>query len=244
MSAGVTTTHDKHPPFTRAELQALRDRAEWIGAQLIDPHAARAHLDLAQAADHMDAIQARAAVRADLKVYDPNADTEVWTEGPGGDATHFAGIEGRAMPASEVRPKPPLGVYPAFLWREDHPNPSAEERAARRQDVRAAIERYKAVGLEPRGDWFDELEALARSEPAVPPHPEGGIDTGRRLGVLRALHRYHDLIVSQNGLPGGLKAIAARLIHSELASVAVKMSPNPVDDVVLEMLRALVPKPA
>jgi len=51
MNAGVTTTHDKYPPFTRAELQAIRDRAGWIGVQLIDPHACRAHLDIAQAAD-------------------------------------------------------------------------------------------------------------------------------------------------------------------------------------------------
>ena len=102
MSADVTTTHDKYPPFTRAELQALRDRAEWIGAQLIDPHAARAHLDLAQSADHMDAILARGEARPALKLYDPNADTELYVPvAPGG----FAGFDA-AVPAPDGEPEP------------------------------------------------------------------------------------------------------------------------------------------
>lgn len=101
MSAGVTTTHDKYPPFTRAELQELRDRAQWIGAQRLDPHAAYAHAELAQAADHLDAILARADAKPDLKLYDPNADTELYeAQSPDGflgfDAAHYDGTAGRA----------------------------------------------------------------------------------------------------------------------------------------------------
>lgn len=259
MDAGVTTTHDKYPPFSRAELQRIRDRAQWIGANLIDGNAAHSHLDLAQAADHLDAILARASAKPDLKLFDPNADTELY-EPPAPAAAHLAGVEGRAFPASEVKPKPPLGAYPTKLWREDHPNPTPADIGLRRAHLLDAIDRYSVPPFTPKPEWFDELKELdaapksftgtvtpdgfALIADAAPPHPEGGIDTGRRAGVLRALHRYHDLILSQSGLPSGLKTAAARLIHSELASIAVKLSPNPVDDVVLELLRALVPKPA
>jgi len=101
MNAGVTTTHDKYPPFTRAELQAIRDRAGWIGVQLIDPHACRAHLDIAQAADHLDAILARAEAKPDLKLYSPDTDTELYeSQSPDGflgfGAAHLDGTEWRA----------------------------------------------------------------------------------------------------------------------------------------------------
>lgn len=207
MSAGVTTTHDKYDPFTRAELQQLRDRAQWVGSQLIDQNAAHSHLDLARAADHLDAILARASAKPDLKLYDPNADTELYEPPAVGG---FAAFDA-AVPA-------PAGAEPPPGWAFTEVGPPVAARSFTSGPIAAPD--------------------------AAPPHPEGGIDTGRRLGVLRALHRYHDLILSVNGIPNGIKAAAARLIHSELATLAVKMSPNPVDDVVLELLRALVPKPA
>lgn len=175
MSAGVTTTHDKYPPFSRAELQAVRDRAEWIGAQLIDPHAARAHLDLAQAADHMDAIYARDRAAPDLKLYDPNADTELYAPPPAPDGFAGGGAavpapEGgpesdearaereaalsappRTMPASEVRPKPPLGAYPRKLWNEQ-----------RREHLLAAVERFQQAQRATPPELFDELRELDR----------------------------------------------------------------------------------
>lgn len=179
MSADVTTTHDKYEPFTRAELQALGDRAEWLGANLIDPHAARAHLDLAQAADHLDAIRARAEAgpalemyddamrrradgKPDLKLYDPNADTDLWAEAD----AHAAGRAQVAAPGPLLQ-KHPLGVYPGFLWWEEHPTPSAAERESRRRDILAAIERHKGTTFEPLAEWFTELELL-KSEDARP----------------------------------------------------------------------------
>lgn len=53
--------------------------------------------------------------------------------------------------------KPPLGVMPAELWAEAHPEPSLTDLVARYHEVADAVARYRAAGLEPPADWLREL---------------------------------------------------------------------------------------
>lgn len=66
-----------------------------------------------------------------------------------------------AEPAFETKPsKPPLGIMPERLWFE-----------ARRDDIYAAINRYREAGYAPPVQWLEELcaiEGTLQSESEVP----------------------------------------------------------------------------
>ncbi|HYH64645.1 MAG TPA: hypothetical protein VD866_08125 [Urbifossiella sp.] len=64
--------------------------------------------------------------------------------------------------ANATRPvKPPLGVMPAHLWREDHPQPTVDDRCDRVVAMRAASRRYVEAGREPLPEWATEIEEHA-----------------------------------------------------------------------------------
>lgn len=86
---------------------------------------------------------------------------------------------------------------------------------------------------------------VARVAPTadVPPHPHGAIVPRHVEGVRGALYRYHDMIVSGKVKASQLGQAARRFVHSEFVAALVKLSPTPADDVILELLRSLVPPP-
>ena len=95
----------------------------------------------------------------------------------------------------------------------------------------------------------DMMGEPAQAGPADPtmndvePHPHGGITFGQRQGTIRALYRYHELLVGGGVRPGQLKTAVRQFIHSELVAKIVELSPTPTDDVILGLLRAWVPPP-
>jgi hypothetical protein len=52
--------------------------------------------------------------------------------------------------------KPPIGVMPAYLWWEAHPEPSLTELLERYDDVCGAIRRYREAGLPIDARWSEE----------------------------------------------------------------------------------------
>lgn len=61
--------------------------------------------------------------------------------------------------------KPPIGVSPSWLWREQHPTATRGQIVSRFFDVRAAVARYEAAGLVPSPEWLAEMEWLAARDP-------------------------------------------------------------------------------
>lgn len=68
----------------------------------------------------------------------------------------------------ELRRRPPIGVLPVWLWMEQNPEPSAEERADRIETVEDAIRRYEAAGFVPPSPWRDEVIGLLYTVGANP----------------------------------------------------------------------------
>lgn len=57
--------------------------------------------------------------------------------------------------------KPPIGIMPEWLWKEQNPSPAAADYLARAFALNAAILRYLEVGMLPRTEWIDELGAAS-----------------------------------------------------------------------------------
>lgn len=61
--------------------------------------------------------------------------------------------------------------------------------------------------------------------------------------VFKALDAILDRVLSGKVTSSNASQAIRRLIHSDFVYAAVKLSPTPTDDVILELLRALVPPP-
>lgn len=57
--------------------------------------------------------------------------------------------------------KPPIGVAPEFIWREQNPNPDGRACRERAFALMDATRRYIAAGFVPRAEWVGELLAVA-----------------------------------------------------------------------------------
>ena len=58
--------------------------------------------------------------------------------------------------------EPPLGIMPAWLWREQHPSPTPADVRARAAGLEAAIVRYRRAGRVEHTEWTEELATLRR----------------------------------------------------------------------------------
>lgn len=64
------------------------------------------------------------------------------------------------MRQTQMTPKPPIGIMPRLIWLEklEVPNwPSDVELAERKDQVKAAIDRYIKAGYQPLPAWYHEL---------------------------------------------------------------------------------------
>lgn len=53
--------------------------------------------------------------------------------------------------------RPPLGILPEWLWFERHPEPTADDRRQRIEELEALVVRYARAGRRPRAVWVAEL---------------------------------------------------------------------------------------
>jgi hypothetical protein len=60
--------------------------------------------------------------------------------------------------------RPPRGVLPLELWKEDNPDPSVKDLLLRYQEVVAAIDRYRRAKLPIRDEWLDEVGLINESQ--------------------------------------------------------------------------------
>jgi hypothetical protein len=58
------------------------------------------------------------------------------------------------------RKRPPLGVVRHWLWAAWWPEPTVAQLLDRYREVEAAVQRYRAAGLEPKREWLVELGVL------------------------------------------------------------------------------------
>ena len=56
-----------------------------------------------------------------------------------------------------MKAKPPVGITPEFIWRDQNPNPTLSQLLTRFLMVGEAITRYRAAGLKPREEWLVEI---------------------------------------------------------------------------------------
>lgn len=60
---------------------------------------------------------------------------------------------------NELLAKPPLGPYPLFLWREQYPEPTEQQREVRRRHVQAAIDRRMGTQFPIPAEWLEEVRS-------------------------------------------------------------------------------------